>query len=244
MDHVLNIADRYVLTPHVYPASWPEDGALRQVLSLLLLTNVGAELLYVGFATFSFYYRQLQRELRLGVTAIFWMSFPTVALFFAEIRGYSKLYDDISESPSDMVIYWMHRVLHHKSVYKYLHKQHHVFKIPTPFASHAFHPLDGFLQSLPYHVYPFLFPLHKVVYLVLFVFVNVWTISIHDGDFRIPWPLIEVINGAAHHVDHHLYFYYNYGQYFTLWDRLGGSYRHPSVLRGQGPLDHVRKLTT
>ena len=84
---------------------------------------------------------------------------------------------------------------------------------------------------------------HQVVYLVLFVFVNVWTISIHDGDFRIPWPLIEVINGAAHHVDHHLYFYFNYGQYFTLWDRLGGSYRHSSALLGKGPLDHVRKLS-
>jgi len=56
MDYVLNIADRYVFTPYVYPASWPVDGALRQVLSLLLLTNMGAELLYVGFATFSFYY--------------------------------------------------------------------------------------------------------------------------------------------------------------------------------------------
>lgn len=46
---------------------------------------------------------------------------------------------------------------------QHLHKQHHTFKIPTPFASHAFHPLDGFLQSLPYHVYPFIFPLHKVL---------------------------------------------------------------------------------
>ena len=43
---------------------------------------------------------QLQREIRLGVTSIFWMSFPTVAFFFAEIRGYSKLYDNISVSPS------------------------------------------------------------------------------------------------------------------------------------------------
>jgi Delta7-sterol 5-desaturase len=24
-----------------------------------------------------------------------------------------------------------------------------------------------------------------------------------------------------------LYFNYNYGQFFTLWDRLGGSYRKP-----------------
>jgi lathosterol oxidase len=27
---------------------------------------------------------------------------------------------------------------------------------------------------------------------------------------------------------HHLYFNYNYGQFFTLWDRLGGSYRKPN----------------
>lgn len=27
---------------------------------------------------------------------------------------------------------------------------------------------------------------------------------------------------------HHLYFQYNYGQFTTLWDRLGGSYRRPN----------------
>lgn len=27
---------------------------------------------------------------------------------------------------------------------------------------------------------------------------------------------------------HHLYFNYNYGQYTTVWDRLGGSYRRPN----------------
>jgi hypothetical protein len=43
---------------------------------------------------------QVQREIKLGVTSIFWMSFPTVAFFFAEIRGHSKLYDNISDSSS------------------------------------------------------------------------------------------------------------------------------------------------
>jgi len=37
-----------------------------------------------------------------------------------------------------------------------------------------------------------------------------------------------IINGAACHTMHHLYFNYNYGQYTTLWDRLGGSYRKPN----------------
>lgn len=122
------------------------------------------------------------------------------------------------------------------------HKPHHLWKIPSPFASHAFHPVDGFLQGLPYHIYPFFFPLHKVLYLLLYVFVNIWTISIHDGDYRVPSGLTTVINGSAHHTDHHLFFDYNYGQYFTLWDRLGGSYRHPSALMGSGPLDLIRKL--
>ena len=35
------------------------------------------------------------------------------------------------------------------------------------------------------------------------------------------------INSAAHHTIHHLEFNYNYGQYFTLWDRIGGSYKRP-----------------
>ena len=92
--------------------------------------------------------------------------------------------------------------------------------------SHAFHPIDGFLQSLPYHIYPFLFPLHKGtshaiipvkhnliagLYLGLFLFVNIWTVSIHDGDYRVPAFLRPIINGSAHHTDHHLYFTVNYG---------------------------------
>lgn len=101
--------------------------------------------------------------------------------------------------------------------------------------------MDGFLQSCPYHIYPFLFPLHKVLYLVLFVFVNVWTVSIHDGDYRVPATLKPFVNGSAHHTDHHLFYNYNYGQFFTLWDRIGGSFRNPSSFEGQGPIKTVEE---
>ncbi len=56
MDHVLNIADKYIFTPYVYPASWPEDEALRQIISLWVVTNLGAELIYLGFGALNFYY--------------------------------------------------------------------------------------------------------------------------------------------------------------------------------------------
>ena len=55
MDLVLNVADHYLLTPYVYPASWAEDGALRQILSLLVLTNLGAMVLYLGLGAISYY---------------------------------------------------------------------------------------------------------------------------------------------------------------------------------------------
>ena len=38
-------------------------------------------------------------------------------------------------------------------------------------------------QSTPYHIFAFLWPMNKLVYLGMFVFVNIWTISIHDGNF-------------------------------------------------------------
>ncbi|XP_067827022.1 lathosterol oxidase isoform X2 [Heptranchias perlo] len=230
MDIVLHFADYYFFTPYVYPTTWPEDGALRQIISLLVVTNLGAAVIYFLFGTFNYYLifdhtlkkhpqylpNQVQREIKYAMQSMPWISIPTVALFFAEVRGYSKLYDNIEDSPygwfgvalsmisflffTDMCIYWIHRFLHHKLIY-------------------------------------------KLVYLGLYVFVNIWTVSIHDGDYRVPKILEDVINGSAHHTDHHLYFDYNYGQYFTLWDRIGGSYKHPSAFEGRGPHDYLRKLT-
>jgi len=81
--------------------------------------------------------------------------------------------------------------------------------------------------------------MHKLVYLTMFVLVNFWTVSIHDGDFRVPRLLKRVVNGAAHHTDHHLFYNYNYGQFFTLWDRIGGSFKEPSAFQKDSPIDQL-----
>jgi lathosterol oxidase len=168
------------------------------------------------------------------------MALGTAPLFLLEVRGYAKLYDKLDDAPfwwynviqfpfflafTDFCIYWIHRYLHHPLIYKHLHKPHHKWIMPTPFASHAFHPLDGYAQGFPYHVFPFLFPLQKFAYVILFIFINIWTVLIHDGEYYADNP---IINGAACHTMHHLYFNFNYGQFTTLWDRLGGSYRKPN----------------
>lgn len=42
---------------------------------------------------------QMQREIKYALWSLPYISIPTVALFFAEVRGYSKLYDSVDESP-------------------------------------------------------------------------------------------------------------------------------------------------
>ena len=136
---------------------------------------------------------QVGLEIRQTMVSMPIMSIFTAPFFVAEVRGHANLYDVTSDAPfalynllqfpfficfTDLFIYWIHRGLHHPMVYKTLHKPHHKWIMPTPFASHAFHPMDGFAQSLPYHIFPFLFPLQKFAYVALFAFINIWTIFI------------------------------------------------------------------
>lgn len=92
MDHVLNNADKYILTPYVYPASWPEDGALRQMISLWVLTNLGAELIYLGFGALSFYYvfdhKLMKHPLFLEVGCL--VRDVTVVSFVFRIKAYNR----------------------------------------------------------------------------------------------------------------------------------------------------------
>lgn len=240
-------------TSYAEMSIFARDNIVRQSISLLVITTVFGWILYGVTALLSYIFvfdhdnfkhpKYLKNQIRLeiiqAVSAIPVMTALTVPWFVLETQGFSKLYWNMENHGgwqyllfslplflvfTDALIYCIHRWLHWPSVYKHLHKPHHKWIVPTPFASHAFHPVDGYLQSLPYHIFPFFFPLQKLVYLALFGFVNVWTVLIHDGEYLAHDP---VVNGSACHTIHHLYFNYNYGQYTTLWDRLGGTHRTP-----------------
>lgn len=139
---------------------------------------------------------QIKMEIKQGLSAMPVMAILTAPIFLAEVQGWTKLYDFADEAPfslytwlqyplfiafTDTGIYWIHRWLHLPAVYRQLHKPHHKWIVPTPFASYAFHPLDGWMQSLPYHIFPFIFPLQKCAYLGLFIFVTLWTVLIRES---------------------------------------------------------------
>ncbi|TCD66428.1 c-5 sterol desaturase [Steccherinum ochraceum] len=248
-------------------SAWPRDYILRQAISLTGITLAGVHVIYFLFAWLSYTFvfnhdmmkhprflkNQIRQEILLSLYAFPLMTALTLPLFVLEVRGYSFLYDNVSDYGwgylvfsvafyllfTDFCIYWIHRWEHNPLWYKWLHKPHHKWIIPTPFAAYAFHPMDGFLQSIPYHIFIFMFPFHKKLYVILFVLINLWTILIHDSDMVTGHPLERIINGPAHHTLHHMYFTVNYGQYFTFADRMGDSYRQPA--QELDPLLDVKK---
>lgn len=136
----------------------------------------------------------------------------TMALYFALV---------------EIGIYWMHRTLHtNKFLYKHIHLLHHQYNKPetlTPWASIAFHPLDGILQASPYEIFMFVVPCHYLTHIFLVFFTAIWATYIHDAmDFN-----VDPIMGSKYHTVHHTHYIYNYGQVFTFCDRFWGTLRIP-----------------
>ncbi|KAL1895733.1 c-5 sterol desaturase [Ceratocystis pirilliformis] len=254
-------------SPSAYLSEWNREHTLRQAITLFFITWIFGVLLYFIFATLSYCFifdkrtfdhprflkNQMSLEIKQANQSLPLMAVLTIPFFVCEVKGWGKLYDTLDQAPAwwynwlqfplflvftDFWIYWIHRGLHHPRIYKHLHKPHHKWIMPTPFASHAFHPVDGWAQSLPYHIFPFVFPLQKVAYVILFAFVNFWTIMIHDGEYLTDNP---VVNGAACHSLHHSKFEVNYGQFFTFLDRLGGTYRRPEAYMFEKELKMSKK---
>jgi len=48
----------------------------------------------------------------------------------------------------ESLYYYVHRLLHHPKIYKYIHKRHHEWKTPIALASFYSHPLEHFLVNL------------------------------------------------------------------------------------------------
>jgi Delta7-sterol 5-desaturase len=186
----------------------------------------------------------VRSEILFSLQSLAWMSALSVPLEVGVQLGYSKVYNVASDysmaylvlSPilfvvvSDCAIYWVHRGLHHRSIYRYVHKPHHSYVHTTAFAAFAFHPVDGWLQGITYQIFIYIFPFYSGAHLLSMALVLLWTINIHDRMSL----FIPGVNGAAHHTIHHMTFRSNYGQYLTLWDKVFGTFRDPRLWQASG----------
>lgn len=153
-------------------------------------------------------------------------------------KGYTAIYTKVSAYPlwwlpvslllallaHETYYYWLHRWMHQPRIFRIVHKVHHDSKITSPWTAFSFHPLEGLLQAL---FLPLLLLVLPIQLFVLIIHLTIMTFSsvINHLDIEI-YPqgfhkkrLGKWLIGATHHSLHHKQFRYNYGLYFTFWDK-------------------------
>ncbi|MBA2249495.1 MAG: sterol desaturase family protein [Chitinophagaceae bacterium] len=125
----------------------------------------------------------------------------------------------------DAYFYFTHRLMHHKTLFRYFHLVHHHSTNPSPWAAYAFHPLEALVEAGIFGVFLFIMPIHKLHLLIFFFLMIVYNVYGHLGfelypnGFNKHW-FGKWINTSVNHNQHHQFFKGNYGLYFTWWDRL------------------------
>ena len=128
----------------------------------------------------------------------------------------------------DAYYYWSHRAMHHRWLFAWTHRGHHLSREPTPFASFAFDATEAAATAWLLPALTFVVPIHVGVALFLLTLMTLSSLMNHCG-FEL-WPQAFVrgpvgrwLITATHHSLHHTRYRTNYGLYFRLWDRWMGT---------------------
>lgn len=181
---------------------------------------------------------QFRKEVRWSMITALLFAFAGSILLVLWQRGFTKVYIDVHDYPlwwlplsllvamvlHETYYYWLHRWMHHPKVFKIVHKVHHDSNITSPWTAFSFHPLEGLLQALflpllllvlPMHLYVIIFQLTIMTFSSV---INHLDIEVYPKNFHKNF-LGKWLIGATHHSLHHKQFKYNYGLYFTFWDK-------------------------
>lgn len=165
-----------------------------------------------------------------------------------ELRRYTGFYTDIKEYGlgwlllsipltlliHDTYFYWMHRLMHHRKIYRWAHLLHHRSVNPSPWAAFAFHPLESIGEAAIIPILLFTLPLHPISFFSFVMIMMLFNVYGHLG-FELfskktyEHPLGKWLNTSVYHNLHHEKFTGNYGLYFTFWDRVCGTLREESL---------------
>ena len=134
---------------------------------------------------------------------------------------------------------WAYHRLGHTSAFGWrIHKHHHVFHNPSPFAVIADEPLDQFARALPLLIIPVLIPINMdmlfATYSIVFYYYGVYLHCGHELDY--PDAHHPILNTSFQHCMHHAVSVrnlpYHTGFFFKIWDDLLGAVHPPSSTPG------------
>jgi len=131
----------------------------------------------------------------------------------------------------DAYFYWMHRGLHGRAMFRIAHLEHHRSRTPTPWAAYSFAPLEAVFEAAFVPLFLLLVPTHAVIAVAFVLHQIVRNVLGHMGHELAPpgfsrHPLTGWLTTTTHHDLHHSQSRYNFGLYFTWWDRWMGT-EHP-----------------
>ncbi|HVK97534.1 MAG TPA: sterol desaturase family protein [Flavisolibacter sp.] len=168
---------------------------------------------------------------------VFMLHVPAIVkttTYYTDINEYGWLYFfaayPIMFFIHDTYFYWVHRLMHHKKLFRTFHLVHHKSTNPSPWAAYSFHPLEAIVEAGIFVVFLYTIPVHVLHILLFFCMMIVYNVYGHLGyelypnGFSKHW-FGRWINTSVNHNQHHQYFKGNYGLYFTFWDRMMGTIR-------------------
>lgn len=130
---------------------------------------------------------------------------------------------------SDFVEFYYHRLGHVLTSAWKIHKPHHAFHNPSPFAVIADDLPDQFARALPMLLFPLVMPVNiDMLFFTFALFFYAYGVYLHWGH-ELPWPDAHNrwINTSFQHYLHHskstLNKPYHTGFFFKIWDDLYGS---------------------
>jgi Delta7-sterol 5-desaturase len=195
------------------PHRWPSARARRNEI-LLGVVNMTLGSIATGLLAYLVYAH--------GWTRIYFDEYG-LAFSVATAVGYFVL--------TDGALYWAHRLLHRRALFRTIHRVHHRWTSPTAFTSAAMHPLEFALYQAVTLAPLFFLPVHVAGAIAVLIYHNTVALIDHSGiNLRswIPWQ-----PPARFHDDHHVYFHVNFGQTLGLWDRMFGTWRRQGRAYGE-----------
>lgn len=131
----------------------------------------------------------------------------------------------------DAWFYWTHRLMHDPRLFRRFHRTHHRSHNPSPWTSYSFDAGEAFINALYLPIALLILPSSSLAIFVFLIHMVLRNAIGHCGYELFPsWrngrPVFDWLTTVTHHDLHHAQAGWNFGLYFTWWDRFMST-EHP-----------------
>ena len=125
----------------------------------------------------------------------------------------------------DAWFYWTHRLIHHPKLFRRLHRTHHKSHNPSPWTAYSFDMGEAAINAIYLPLVLLMMPASSLAVFLFLAHMIIRNAMGHSGYELFPSnrdgrPIFDWMTTVTHHDLHHAQAGWNYGLYFTWWDRM------------------------